>query len=106
MTMSLLNLDVILLQEVRPTQLQVESLVSKLGFSSLVNIDCDDINKPGTALISRDTLPLTGAVNLISCRLQMAQIVSYRIFNCYVENGIGFVSTYCIPFDLSLKVSE
>jgi len=34
-------------------------------------------------------MPLKGAVNLVSCRLQMAEIGNYRIFNCYAPSGSG-----------------
>ena len=87
MTISLWKFDVILLQEIKSTQSQLDSLISRLGFSSLVNIDPDDMNKPGTALIWRNSIPLTGAFNLLSCRLQMAEIGGYRIFNCYAPSG-------------------
>ena len=84
-----MKFDVILLQEVNSTQIQLDSLVVKYGFSCLVNIDLDNIDKSGTALIWRNSVPLTGAVNLLSCRLQMAQIGEYRIFNCYAPSGSG-----------------
>ena len=87
MTISLMKFDVILLQEVKSTQSQVDSLVNRYGFSSLVNVDYDDLNKPGTALLWKNNLPLTGAVNLISCRLQMAELGPYKIFNCYALSG-------------------
>ena len=51
MTMSMMSFDVILLQEIKPSQTQLDSLVQKFGFSSLVNIDTDDVDKPGTALV-------------------------------------------------------
>ena len=87
MTISLMKFDVILLQEVKSTQSQVDSLVNRYGFSSLVNVDYDDLNKPGTALLWKNNLALTGAVNLISCRLQMAELGPYKIFNCYAPSG-------------------
>ena len=86
MTMSLVNFDIILLQEVKLSQSEVEVLVCRFGFSSLVNIDPDDSNKPGTALIWRNTIPIV-AVNLVNCRLQMAEVGVYRIFNCYAPSG-------------------
>ena len=86
MTISLLNFDVILLQEVKSTQSQVESLVSRFGFSTLVNIDHNDFKKPGTALIWKNTIPLTGVVNLVSCRQQIAELGPYRIFKCYATS--------------------
>ena len=51
MTLSLMKFDVILLQEVKASQCQVDSLVNRAGYTSLVNVDCDDGNKPGTAII-------------------------------------------------------
>ena len=57
-TISLLKFDVILLQEVKSSQIQVDSLVNRAGFSSLVNVDCNDINKPGTAILWRNNFPL------------------------------------------------
>ena len=87
MTISLLKFDVILLQEVRSTQCQVDSLFKRFGYSSLVNINSEDISKPGTALVWKNSIPLTGAVNLINCRLQMAYIGHCMIFNCYAPSG-------------------
>ena len=87
--MSMMSFDVILLQEIKSTQTQLDSLVQKFGFSSLVNIDTDDVDKPGTALVWKNTIPLSGAVNLLGCRLQMAEIGEYRIFNCCAPSGSG-----------------
>ena len=81
MTISIVNFDVILLQEVRSTQTQVDALVNRWGYSSLVNIDCQDLNKPGTAILWKNNFPLTGTINLISCKLQMAEIGNIKIFN-------------------------
>ena len=87
MTISLLKFDVILLQEVKSTQDQVDSLINRFGYSCLVNVNSEDSNKPGTALIWKNFLPVIGAVNLICCRLQTAQIGPYNIFNCYAPSG-------------------
>ena len=57
MSISLMMFDVILLQEVNSTQCQVDSLVVRYGYSSLVNIDDEDSNKPGTALIWKNNFP-------------------------------------------------
>ena len=89
MTLNLMSFDVIFVQEIKSSQLQLDALVQKLGFSSLVNIDTNDSEKPGTALIWKNSIPLTGAVNLVSCRLQMAENMNYRIFNCYAPSGSG-----------------
>ena len=58
MTISITKFDVILLQEIKSTQSQIDSLVSRFGFKSLVNIDSDDMNKPGTAVLWRSTVPV------------------------------------------------
>ena len=87
MTISLMRFDVILLQEVKSSQLSVDSLVNRAGYSSLVNIDFEDINKPGTAIIWRKNFPLINAANLVTCRLQVAEIGPFKIFNCYAPSG-------------------
>ena len=69
--------------------MQLDNFLNKLGFSSLVNVDTENFEKPGTALIWRKSIPLQGAVNLLCCRLQMAEISGYRIFNCYAPSGSG-----------------
>ena len=43
------NLDIVLLQEVRMSDEQVELLVGKYGFKAKVNIDVENSSKPGTA---------------------------------------------------------
>ena len=48
---SLRTFDMIFLQEVKSTQCQVDSLIARFGYSSLVNVDGEDSHKPGTALI-------------------------------------------------------
>ena len=51
------------------------------------NVDGEDSHKPGTALIWKNNLHVTGAVNLTNCRLQMAEIGPYKFFNCYAPSG-------------------
>ena len=60
MTISLLKFYVILLQEVKSTQDQVDSSINRFGYSCLVNVDSDDSNKPGTALIWKNVFPVIG----------------------------------------------
>ena len=87
MTISMMKFDVILLQEVKMTQVQLDSAIRRHGFLASVNISEDDINKPGTAILWRETIPVTGIVNLIECRLQIAELGPYRIMNCYAPSG-------------------
>ena len=51
-----MNFEVILLQEVRFTQSQLDSYVVKFGCSSLVNIDSENIEKPRLVAVP-DRLP-------------------------------------------------
>ena len=81
------NFDIILLQEVKMSQSQLDSVVSRFGFQSKVNISEDNDQKPGTAVLWRSTVPLSGVVNLVECRLQIAELGPYRILNCYAPSG-------------------
>ena len=44
------NLDIVLLQEVRINDEQIDLIVGKHGFKGKVNIDSEDTMKPGTAI--------------------------------------------------------
>ena len=44
------RLDVVMLQEVRITDVQINQQLSNHGFTGMVNIDEEDLLKPGTAL--------------------------------------------------------
>ena len=55
---SLHKLDLILLQEIRITNEQINQQLSNLGFTGMVNIDAEDPLKPGTAIAWRSTLPM------------------------------------------------
>ena len=79
--------DVILLQEIKLSQSQLDIAVNRYGFLSKVNISEENQQKPGTAILWRTSIPLTGVVNLVECRLQMAELGPYRILNCYAPSG-------------------
>lgn len=86
---STVTYDVILLQEVKMTQSQLDMAVNRYGFLSKVNINEESQNKPGTALLWKTSVPLSGVVNLVEGRLQMAEVGPYRILNCYAPSGSG-----------------
>ena len=44
------NIDLILLQEVRVSQEDVDNMLVNLGFQAIVNIDPEAPSKPGTAV--------------------------------------------------------
>ena len=79
--------DVILLQEMKMTQEQLDPIVKRFGFKAHVNVSEVNQHKPGTAILWRNSVPLSGLVNLVECRLQMAELGPYRIFNCYAPSG-------------------
>ena len=81
------SLDIILLQEIKMSQSQLDSLVSRFGFLSKINISEENQHKPGTAILWRASVPLSGVVNLIECRLQIAELGPYKILNCYAPSG-------------------
>ena len=63
------NYDVILLQEIKMTQGQLDMAINRYGFLSKVNISEEDQHKPGTALLWKTSIPLSGVVNLVEGKL-------------------------------------
>ena len=53
------RLDLVLLQEVRISDEQINQKLGHLGFTGKVNIDAENPVKPGTALVWRSALPVT-----------------------------------------------
>ena len=81
------RLDLILLQEVRITDEQINQQLGNHGFKGMVNIDEEDPLKPGTAIAWRTTLPIEQVSAVVPCRLQHARLGSYSIFNIYAPSG-------------------
>ena len=71
------------------TQSQLDMAVNRYGFLSKVNISEENQHKPGTALLWKTSVPLSGVVNLVEGKLQMAELGQYRISNCYTPSGSG-----------------
>ena len=67
------DLDIIFLQEVRLIKEQIEHLLK--GFKAAVNVDHSQLSKPGTAIVWKETLPVTDVCPLVLCRAQMATLV-------------------------------
>lgn len=66
---STFKLDLIFLQEVRISESQIENIIGR-GFKCKVNIDADNIHKPGTAVIWRESLSVSEVSVLVPCRAQ------------------------------------
>ena len=79
------NLDLILLQEVRMSQVQIENLLP--GFKAEVNIDVNNSSKPGTALVWKEGLPVENVFSPYCCRVQIASLRNYIIINTYAPSG-------------------
>ena len=81
------KLDLILLQEVRITDEQINQQLGNHGFKGIVNIDEEDPSRPGTALAWRSTLPIKQVSAVVPCRVQHALLGSYSILNIYAPSG-------------------
>ena len=79
------QLDIIFLQEVRVTSEQIEHLLR--GFRAVVNIDESQPSKPGTAIVWRETIPISDVCPIVPCRLQVASLGSYKLLNIYAPSG-------------------
>ena len=81
------RLDLILLQEVRISDEQINQQLCNHGFKGLVNIDEEDPLRPGTAIAWRTTLPIEQVSAVVPCRLQHARLGSFSILNIYAPSG-------------------
>ena len=81
------RLDIILLQEVRISDEQVDLLVGKHGFKVKVNINEEDPMKPGTAIVWRSSLTVREVLTIVPCRVQCAFIEGYALLNVYAPSG-------------------
>ena len=81
------RLDVVMLQEVRITDEQINQQLGNHGFTGKVNIDAENPQIPGTALAWRSTLPIRQVSVAVPCRMQHALLGSHSIFNIYAPSG-------------------
>ena len=81
------KLDIIFLQEVKLTDEELSSKVERLGYKCTVNINKDDISKPGTAIVWRSTLAIREVNSLVTCRAQLALLDGYVLLNLYAPSG-------------------
>ena len=81
------KLDVVMLQEVRITDEQINQQLGNHGFTGKVNIDVENPQIPGTALAWRSTLPIRQVSAAVPCRMQYALLGSHSIFNIYAPSG-------------------
>lgn len=79
------SLDVIFLQEVRSTKVEIENQLP--GFCAAVNIDSLNPTRPGTAIVWRHSIPVTDVLSLSTCRLQVASLNNFQLINIYAPSG-------------------
>ena len=85
--MGVQKLDIIFLQEVRLSSEQLNLLVGSLGFQAIANVDPEHHSRPGTAILWRETLPVTDVFSLVMCRAQVAVLGPYMLLNIYAPSG-------------------
>ena len=81
------RLDIIMLQEVRITDEQINQQLGNHGFTGMVNIDPENSSTPGTALAWRSNLPVRQVSAVVPCRVQLALLGAYSILNIYAPSG-------------------
>ena len=81
------KLDIILLQEIRISEEQINQKIRNHGFTGKVSIDAEDSMKPGVAILWRSVLPVKEIITLVSCRAQLAILGSIAIVNIYAPSG-------------------
>ena len=80
--------DIILLQEILlDTEHLSTFIASKRGYKAESNTDGLEPNKPGTAIIWRENIPVTRVASIEPRRLQAAFIGPYPIINIYPPAG-------------------
>ena len=81
------KLDIILLQEVRITDEQIDILIGKFGYQGKVNINLEEPSRPGTAIVWRSSLPVRDVSTIVTCRAQCAFLGAYAFLNIYAPSG-------------------
>ena len=81
------KLDIILLQEVRISEDQINQQLNNHGFTGKVSINAEDSMQPGVAIVWRSILPVREIITLVSCRAQLALLGSFAVVNIYAPSG-------------------
>ena len=81
------RIDIAFLQEVKVTDEELNSKVGRFGYKCKVNINLEDLSKPGTALVWRSSLPVKDVNSLVLCRAQVAYLEGFALLNVYAPSG-------------------
>ena len=79
--------DVLLLQEVTLTTEQIHAAVQALKYNCESNIDVENPNTPGTAIIWSESLPVPEVTSIVTCQLQTLKVGCQTFFNIYAPSG-------------------
>ena len=79
--------DLLLLQEVTLTTLQLKAAVQPLQYNCESNVDPDNPSTPGTAAVWRLDLPVSQVTSVVTCQLQVITIGPQTIYNVYAPSG-------------------
>ena len=80
----------------------------RFGYKCKVNINIEDLSKPGTAIVWRYSLETKEVTILVTCRAQIAFLKDYALLNLYAPSGsdkkfdraIFFSQDVCRAFNL------
>ena len=81
------KLDIIFLQEVKLSDDELGSKVARFGYKCKVNINIEELSKPGTAIVWRSTLSIKEVNTVVTCRAQVAVLDGYALLNIYAPSG-------------------
>ena len=79
--------DILFLQEVTLTTVQIQAAVESLNYNCESNIDVENKYTPGTAILWSASLPVPEVTSLVTCQLQTLKVGSQTFFNVYAQSG-------------------
>ena len=79
--------DILFLQEVTLTTSQIQDAVQALKYKCESNVDIENPNTPGTAIVWSASLPVPEVTSIVTCQLQTLKVGSQTFFNIYAPSG-------------------
>ena len=79
--------DLLLLQEVTLTTVQLQAVVKPLQYDCKCNVDHENPTAPGTAAVWRQNLPVNQVTSLVTCQLQSVAVGLQIFYNVYAPSG-------------------
>ena len=79
--------DILFVQEVLLSTQELLLKVQPYGYNCESNIDALNPTKPGTAVIWRESVPITGTRVIVECRIQSLTVGATSFLNIYAPSG-------------------